>query len=768
MEGTSTASGARAPLEFDPAVRAVRRPPNKVRFGPYEADLSSGELRKGGAKLKIQPQPFSLLSYLLRRHGEVVSRQELQQALWPHDTYVEFNASLNAAIKKLRRVILDDPRNPRYIETLPRTGYRFSYPIEWIEVPARIEEGHAGRPVETDSPQSARPAKRLDTNGQTVLNPASPRAGRQAVIAWLAACVLGVALLATAYQYLTAEAPQRLVRRFGFSPGAIVDGAGGVISPDGRHVVYSIETDGRRRLVLRSLAEEEARELPGTAGAIGGFWAPDSQSIGFATDRALMAVSLAGMEAATLCELPGADVPFGGGSWSPDGQRIVFSSGALLYEVAAKGGDPKLLFERGESARTNFSDPYFLPTDSGQALVYTAAVSPFDQTVAVLDLKTEERRILGPGSAPVYSPDGHLLYGPANRDDSGLLALPFSLATLAPTGPPFAVNERGVMPSVSRDGTLVYLERPNAPVQMVWRSRQGDLLETIGLPHLGLRLPALSRTSRRIAVTSREAGSSDIWVVGTEDGKMVQLTSDPGIDDGAAWSPDGTYVAFSRQGGLGEGGGILTKPVSGDAEAALVIRAAGRIANPEWSLDGRYLVYSDYSGGPRSDIRYLELDNGVPSEPQTFLASSANEYSPKLFPSVGRYVCYVSNETGRDEVYVARFPEATDVQKASINGGRRARWRSDGTELYYVEGTTLVSVPVSVTAQGLQLGRPQRLFESSDLKSGGYAPSDDGRRFVTVAPAGASAERGATTATLRLVENWSEEFRGRNRERLER
>lgn len=119
-----------APLEFDPATRPGSRVPHKVRFGPYEADLSSGELRKGGAKLKIQPQPFNLLSYLLRRHGEVVSRQELQQTLWPHDTYVEFNASLNAAIKKLRRVILDDPRNPRYIETLPRTGYRFSYPIE--------------------------------------------------------------------------------------------------------------------------------------------------------------------------------------------------------------------------------------------------------------------------------------------------------------------------------------------------------------------------------------------------------------------------------------------------------------------------------------------------------------------------------------------------------------------------------------------------------------------------------------------------------------
>jgi Tol biopolymer transport system component len=173
------------------------------------------------------------------------------------------------------------------------------------------------------------------------------------------------------------------------------------------------------------------------------------------------------------------------------------------------------------------------------------------------------------------------------------------------------------------------------------------------------------------------------------------------------------------------------------------------------------LVYSDYSGGPRSDIRYLEFDNGVPSEPQTFLGSNANEYSPKFFPSVGRFLCYVSNQTGRDEVYVARFPDGTDVQKVSLNGGRRARWRSDGAELYYVEGTTLVAVPVSVAGQGqgLQWGRPQRLFESPDLKTAGYAPAADGRRFVTISPATGPTERGTPNATLRLVQNWYEEFR---------
>lgn len=176
-------------------------------------------------------------------------------------------------------------------------------------------------------------------------------------------------------------------------------------------------------------------------------------------------------------------------------------------------------------------------------------------------------------------------------------------------------------------------------------------------------------------------------------------------------------------------------------------------------MDGRYLVYSDYSGGPRSDIRYVEFDHGVPSPPQTFLGSTANEYSPKFFPSVGRFLGYVSNQTGRDEVYVARFPEATDVQKVSLNGGRRARWRSDGAELYYVDGTTLVAVSVSVVGQGLRFGRPQRLFESPDLKAAGYAPSADGKRFVTVSPAQWAAATGATTSTLRVVENWAEEFR---------
>jgi DNA-binding winged helix-turn-helix (wHTH) protein/Tol biopolymer transport system component len=739
-----------------PAARWAR----KVRFGPYEADLSSGELHKGGSKLRIQPQPFNLLSLLLRRHGEVVTRQELQQALWPDDTYVEFNASLNAAIKKLRRTIMDDPRRPRYIETLPRTGYRFSFPVEWVHEPARPS---LGGPVAVAAPASAAHRERGDDRSvgdsghrvwPSAKAPVWDAARRSLTPGRVLTWALAVALLAVAYLHWIAPEPQLPVRRFAIQPGAGITDFGGSISPDGLHVVYAVLSEGRRRLMLRSLDSESARELPGTAGAMGGFWAPDSLSVGFATDTELRAVTLDGEEPVTLCKLPESDVPFGGGTWSGDGLRIVFSSGELLYEVPAAGGQAKLLFER-DSFRSNYSHPHFLPGGSSNALVYTAAVSPFDQMLAVLDLETGENRTVGPGSAPVYSSlDGHLVYGPSNSEGEGLMAIPFSLDTLAATGRAFLITDRGVEPSVSKDGILVYLERPRNLVQLVRRDRQGVVGETIGQPQLGLRMPALSRRQRSIAVTSQDSGTSDIWLVDATNGGATRLTFEPGIDDEAGWSPDGSQVIFSRQGRSGEGSSVLSKPVSGDGEAAVIVSAQGRLANPEWSPDGGYLTYSDYSGGPRSDIRFLEFHDGAPSQPKTFLGTAANEHSAKFFPLGERYIAYVSNQTGRDEIYLAQFPDATEIQKASLNGGRRARWRGDGGELYYIEGTTLVAVPVSVTSKGLRLGRPQRLFETRDLGAAGYAPSADGRSFITVSPA-ASAVPAAPA--LHIVENWNKE-----------
>jgi Tol biopolymer transport system component len=185
----------------------------------------------------------------------------------------------------------------------------------------------------------------------------------------------------------------------------------------------------------------------------------------------------------------------------------------------------------------------------------------------------------------------------------------------------------------------------------------------------------------------------------------------------------------------------MRKTADGTGEAVVLVEADTGIYSPDWSKDGRYLVYHELTSENHTDIRYVELQNdGEISEPLTFLATSASEISAKLSPD-GRFVAYRSNESGRHEIYVGPFPEGTGKWQVSVNGGQHPRWRSDGKELYYVEPSlgqgALMAVSVS-TELTFALGQPQRLFESTDLNAGRnvvpYDVSTDGQRFVTVAP----------------------------------
>ena len=150
----------------------------------------------------------------------------------------------------------------------------------------------------------------------------------------------------------------------------------------------------------------------------------------------------------------------------------------------------------------------------------------------------------------------------------------------------------------------------------------------------------------------------------------------------------------------------------------------------------------------------------------TFLSTPANEGLPQLSPD-GRFLAYQSDESGRNEIYVQPFPNGAGKWQVSGNGGGQIRWSSDGSELFYAEGSTLMAVSVS-TEQGFTLGQPQMLFASPDLAlaTGGgrsYDVSADGQRFVM----GASVQEGddgeAAPTSIRIVQNWYEEFRDRER-----
>ncbi len=583
-------------------------------------------------------------------------------------------------------------------------------------------------------------------------------------IARALAAVLSIALLAVLTVHFTEVSPEPPLRRFSLDTpsdlNTLLVNGGIAISPDGKHIAYAT-TSAAGMLWVQDLDQDEPRELAGTEGARRPFWSPDSQFIAFATADELKKISVDGGAIGLICPLPRSSAF--GGAWSPTGESIVFSGRGgrgVLHEVSAQGGVPEEhqvvqaeLDERVEFA----SGPRFLLGEAGRILLFTVG-NYAAGTMYVKNLDTGQTEVLGPGDNPVYSASsGHLIYQPA-RGTHDLWARSFSRQMFQFTGVAFPLRKNAQKPSVSEDGTLTYLDGAGsaAAKTLVWRDRAGELLEVIGQPQPRMAVPALSPDGQRIAVTSNESGNFDIWVHDLIRSTKTRLTFGPELENFPAWSPDGQEIAYRI---LNSGRRrLMRRTRDGTGEAAVLVEADTGMYSLEWSRDGRYLIYR--VGNP-GNISYLRLKtDGTASEPITFLSTPAHEDNPKFSPD-GRFLVFVSNESGRNEVYVRPFPDGAGRWQVSVSGGGQARWRGDGRELYYVEGDTLMAVSVS-TEQGFVLGQPQRLFEDEDLIAAYSAPnydvSTDGQRFVTVMPV---EEEEPSSLKIRVVQNWYEEFRDR-------
>ncbi len=595
---------------------------------------------------------------------------------------------------------------------------------------------------------------------------ADPTGKARQLLPWAVAATLAAALAVSVFSDRLAESPpERIVRRFSFAPDDLHTG---IIAPDGRHVAYITGPEGTGTLWLRPLGNETPRQLaaPVDVASIPCLaWSPDGSSIAFASDGQLKRVALADGAPVVVAELPVAqdNNDCVGAAWSPDGGSIVFGSGYRPYAVPAGGGEPKVIFETGGPEEpANFYSPHFLPSvGASRALVFSAG-SPIGRTALwVANLDSGEQHELVPGSRAWYSDSGHLIHGSTAMSEPGLWVLPFSLDSFTAMGEPFRITQTGFRASLAQDGTMVYNEPQRTGLErLTWRDRSGAVLERVGQTQIQMVRPAVSPDGLLAAVASDEGGSLDIWVHDLTRGSKTRLTFGEGIENSPAWSPSGREVAY--WGSSLEGIGILSKSIDDAADAQVLVDSEqGNVFDAVWLNDGQSLVYARARGlFGFADIWYATRREDGVFERKEFLSTPAAESIPTPSPD-GRYLAYVSDESGRDEVYIRQFPDGSGKRQVSLNGGTQPTWRRDGRELFYVEGASLMAVEVS-TEGGLTLGRPQRLFDSEDLRSfsrhAEYDVSPDGERFLTTAPADDEAGDGSV---IRVVQNWYEQFRDR-------
>ena len=523
-------------------------------------------------------------------------------------------------------------------------------------------------------------------------------------------------------------------------PGAIFPGDL-ELSPNGSYLAYSSGRPGAKTLYLRSLANPEATALAEIEGGDGPFFSPDSLWLGFFAGGKLKKISVHGGAPITLADAPANQ----GADWGEHGS-IVFApiARAGLFEVSANGGVPvALTTPDAERRETSHVNPRWLP--GGGAVIYVArGETQADRAVMAFSREDRRHRVLLEGDAiPRYVSTGHLVY----LHDGTLMAAPFDLERLELTRTPIPVLQTVATYGVSNAGSLIYAPRLSSgagQAGLVWVNRSGQA-QSLGAPPRSYSNPRLSPDGRQIAVTVRTAENSNIWIYDLFRQALRPLTFE-GRNGWPVWSHNGVHVIYASN-RAGTSWDIYRKPADGSAaEEPLLIKPLLQIPQ-SLTADGRILGLTDISTFS-FHTSLLSMSDRMPS------AQVTSGWTPSLSPD-GRYVAYVSSETGRYEIYVRPTSGTAGKWLISTDGGVEPVWSAGGSELFYRDGDKLLAVDV-VTHARFEYGKPRVLFEGryrlgevnrDDTRNYDVAP--DGRRFLMLRD-----EMEPVTSQLNVVVNW--------------
>jgi Tol biopolymer transport system component len=567
-------------------------------------------------------------------------------------------------------------------------------------------------------------------------------------LAWALAGAAGlVALSLVALATLRRPAPPVVMRFNAAAARGMASLDSPRISPDGRFIaVDATDSTGVSTIWLRPVGSLEFQSIPGTEGANRPFWSPDSRFIAFTAQGKLKKIAVTGGPATIICDAPtGSD-----GTWSTSGV-ILFDGGQTdpIKRVPATGGVP-VAEVTGDSGAVGW--PHFLP-DGKHFLYMAGATGPGE--IVVGSLGSKKRQPLGiHGSRMEYSPAGYLLF----VRDRTLLAQPFDAGSLKLRGEPIPVAEPvgtaqgGALGhfSVSRNGVLIYTLGGSASNKLVWLDRSGKVLGQVGQPGDILTV-ALSPDGGRVAarVADPQTGNRDIWLLELTRGTATRFTFNPASEALPIWTPDGSRVVFGsdRSGAFD----LYQKPSNGAADEETLLVSKEAKWPGDFSQDGKYLAYFSFNAQNNFDVYILPLSGD--RKPIPFVHSSFNETLPRFSPD-GQWLAYVSDASGRNEIYVQPFPGPGGKWQVSTAGGNEPIWRGDGKELFYLApDSRLMSVEVKA-GSAFEAGVPAPLFPMTATPDGWtrYTASADGKRFLVVEP-----ERSQTLTPTTVVLNWNAE-----------
>jgi len=626
-----------------------------------------------------------------------------------------------------------------------------------------------------------------DSDAGVVAGRGAPRPRLAALLLWAA----GVAFAGVALGFVLVRGGETRVDRvlryqLPLPRGLIFNQA---LSPDGRHVAVQGVVARTTQIFVRGLDSWALEPIPGAEGGDAPFWSPDGRFIAFFADGMLKKVPVLGGPATELCQVPG--LVGTSGTWGRNGVIIFSSASSLefggqngragtLHSVAATGGQPTQLGGAGPGEGRRF--PVFLP--DGDHFLYTR-VGGASPGIYVASLSDSDGRLLladesSARLAPAVGTKGRaqLLFIRSGR----LMAQPLDAERLELRGDPTTVLEHppytdsgAAAISVSDTGILSWLGGGSreSDSRTSWFDRSGKRLSDVG----SVGPPAfasLSPDGKALLSPRREASwwDRDLYVrdLGREVEERLTVDGNVAQNSNAVWSPDGNRVLFSaRSGGPPQ---IFWKDVRSSRAATPLLETGNAAYVTDWSRDGRYVLYTELDRDTLADLWYLPVQMGGPEggiragDPVRLLKTEFHESFGQLSPD-GKWFAYVSDESGRPEIYLRPFPSGVTKWKISQSDyAEQPRWRADGRELFFIGGTTLdrtlMSVEMAPSGTGSSdppfRGSPQPLFEvraNSYHPATGtffYAVSPDGQRFLV------NHIENTDDPVLNIVTNWEQAF----------